>query len=88
MHQLKRKTELNSLVCSGTYANEVMALTLPNNLDVTIYGFLLAFQVKEKTTDQLLGRTKKLRHGSNRIFKQFPNKHLMGFLSSCLAMIY
>jgi len=48
MHQSKRKTELNSLVCSGTHANEVMALTLPNNLDITIYDFLSAFQVKEK----------------------------------------
>ena len=39
---------LNSLVCWGTHANGVMALTLPNNLDITIYGFLSAFQVKEK----------------------------------------
>ena len=39
---------LNSLVCSGTHANGVMALTLPNNLDVTFDGFLLEFQVKGK----------------------------------------
>ena len=48
MHQLKRKTEFNSLVCSGTHANEVMALMLPSNLDITIYGFLSTFQVEEK----------------------------------------
>ena len=45
---IKKKTVLNSLVCPGTHANAVMALTLPNNLDITIYGFLSAFQVKEK----------------------------------------
>ena len=39
---------LNSLVCSGTHANGVMALTLLNNLDKTINGFLSAFQEKEK----------------------------------------
>ena len=44
----KKKTMLNSLVCSGTHANGVMALTLPNNLDITSYGFLSPFQEKEK----------------------------------------
>ena len=81
---------LNSLVCWGTHANGVMTLTLPNNLDITIYGFLSPFQEikKKRTTDQLLGNRKKLCHGCNRIFEQFPSKHLMRFLSSCLAMIY
>ena len=54
---------LNSLVCSGTHANGVMALTSPNNLDITIYGFLSSIQEKKRITDRLLGNTKMLCHG-------------------------
>ena len=32
--------------------------------------------------------TKKLCHGCNQIFESFSSKHVMGFLSSCLVMIY
>jgi len=50
---------LNSLVCSGTHANGVMALTLPNNLDITIYGFLSPFQEKEKNDRSTAGKHEK-----------------------------
>ena len=54
MHQLKikKRTVLNVFVCFGTHANGKMELALPNNFDITIYGFLSAFQ-KKRTTDQL-----------------------------------
>ena len=40
-----KKENYVELACSGTHANGVMALKLPNNLDITIYGFLSPFQV-------------------------------------------
>ena len=33
-----------------------MELTLPNNFDITIYGFLPAFQVKEKNNWSTFGK--------------------------------
>ena len=50
---------LNSLVCSGTHANGVMALRLPSNLDVTIYDFLSPFQEKEKNDWSTFGKHEK-----------------------------
>ena len=91
MNAFIKKTVLNLLVCSGTHANGIRELMLPNNFDIMIYGFLSAFQVKEENkllTDQLLGNTKKLCHGCNRTFESFSSKHLVGFLSSCLVMFY
>ena len=59
MHYLKKKTMLNLLVCSGTHANGVMALTLPNNLNITIYSFLSPFQENEKNDWSTVGKHEK-----------------------------
>ena len=48
MNALIKKENYVELACSGTHANEVMALKLPNNLDIAIYGFLSPLQEKEK----------------------------------------
>ena len=50
---------LNLLVCSGTHANAITELALPNNFDITIYGFLSLFHVKEKNNWSTFGKHEK-----------------------------
>ena len=79
-------TVLN-LYCSRTQANGITALTQQlRYIDLRLF---VGISSKSKEHyDQLLGNTKKLCHGCNRTFESFSSKHLMGFLSSCLVVIY
>ena len=56
---IKKQNCVELACCFGTHANGITELTLPNNVNITIYGFLSAFQLKEKNNWSTFGKHEK-----------------------------